>query len=146
MAVTLASVHLDDQAFLSAFEDCSLPLASFRHGDHLRYGWLQLHQTSFDNALLIIGQGIQRYARHHGVIHIFHHTLTRGWVTLLASHNETTFTDFLQQNQSKLNRDLLHRFWTPEALDSDAAKFAWLPPDRAQLPCTCFTCTSTHSH
>ena len=122
MAVTVASAHLDDRAFLAALDNCSLPLANFRHGDHLRLAWLQLHRSNFDEALQDVHAGIQRYAAHHGVAHIFHHTITSAWVMLLATHGEPTFAEFLQQNDSMLNKELLHRFWTPASLRSAEAK------------------------
>ena len=134
MPVAIASAHLDDATFLAAFADGTLPLASFRHGDHLRYAWLQLHRAAFDDAVQNIHAGIQHYAEHHGVAHIFHYTLTRAWIMLLATHPEPTFSDFLRHNEAWLNKDLLHRFWTPEALASPAAKTSWLPPDRESLP------------
>jgi CDP-diacylglycerol--glycerol-3-phosphate 3-phosphatidyltransferase len=130
----IGSANLSDHDFLTAFENCTLPLSSFRHGDHLRFAWLQLHRQSFDDAMAAVRDGIRKYAAHHGVSHIFHETVTAAWVRLLATHQEESFEEFLRVNEARLNRDLLHRFWTPAALDSDSAKSGWLPPDKEPLP------------
>ena len=134
MALVIASASLDDDAFLAALNSCELPLSSFRHGDHLRLAWLQLHRHGTEEALGLVREGIQRYAAHHGVSHIFHETMTAAWVKLLATHHEASFEEFISANEDRLNVGLLHRFWTAEALDSEVARRSWLPPDRAALP------------
>lgn len=134
MAVVIASSNLSDEDFLTAFNSCELPLASFRHGDHLRLAWLYLHRKPFNEALELVREGIQRYAAHHSASHIFHETVTVAWVKLLATHREASFAEFIKGNESRLNLGLLHQFWSPDALDSQAARRSWLPPDKAPLP------------
>ncbi len=134
MTLTVASAHLSDEAFLSAFSTCELPLSMFRHGDHLRLAWLQLHRHPLETASRVVREGIREYARHHGVPHIFHETMTAAWVSLLATHNEPSFAAFVGANEHRLHSGFLHTFWTPEALGSEVAKRNWLPPDRASLP------------
>jgi hypothetical protein len=91
-----------------------------------------------NDALTFIRNGIRRYAAHHGVAHIYHETVTTAWVRLVSTHQEPTFSEFIRLNEYRLNRTLLHRFWTPALLDSDAARFDWAPPDREALP-LCFS-------
>jgi hypothetical protein len=134
MALVIASAHLSDDEFLTALGTCELPLSAFRHGDHLRFAWLQLHREPFDQALQLVRAGIRRYAAHHNVSHIYHETITTAWVKLLATHREADFGQFIAQHESRLNLALLHRFWTPGALASEAARLTWLPPDQAPLP------------
>jgi hypothetical protein len=135
MALTIASAHLEDGQFLEKVESCELPLCSFRHGDHLRLAWLYLHDKPFEEALISVRNAISGLAAHHGVSHIFHETRTIAWVMLLRTHNEMTFAHFIAQNESRLNQGLLHRFWSPECIESDDARSRWIPPDRAQLTC-----------
>jgi len=134
MPVVVASIKLSDDDFLAAFTDCVLPPSLFRHGDHLRFTWLLLHRKPFDEALTLVRQGIQRFAAHHGASQIYHETLTTAWVKLLATHQEATFEEFIVSNEHRLKRELLYRFWTPEVLDSEAAKSGWVPPDKKALP------------
>jgi len=134
MAVIVASTKLSDDEFLAAFTSCVLPSSLFRHGDHLRFAWLMLHRKPFDEALTLIREGIQRFAAHHGASHIYHETLTTAWVKLLATHREASFEEFILSNERLLNLELLHRFWTPAVLESEAAKLGWVPPDKKALP------------
>ncbi len=134
MQLVVGSAHLDDDDFLSAFRSCKLDLSAFRHGDHLRLAWLHLHRSPVNKALDQVREDISRYASYHGVSHIFHETLTTAWVRLLATHSESSFSEFLAQNEHKLNADLLYRYWTPAALESEAARRQWLPPDIQALP------------
>ena len=134
MAIVIASSEISDDDFLAAFASCELPAESFRHGDHLRLAWLLLHRKPVDEALTLVREGIQRYAAHLGVRHLYHETITMAWVKLLATHHEASFAEFIATNQHRLNQELLHRFWTPAVLDSAAARSGWVPPDRSDLP------------
>ena len=130
----IASADIGDEEFLRTFHSCELPAACFRHGDHLRLAWIHLHREPMDQALKSVRTGIQRFAAHHGVSHIYHETVTIAWVRLLASHCESDFAQFMTENEHRLNLRLLHRFWSPDALNSEAAKRVWLKPDREALP------------
>ncbi len=134
MAVIVASAGISDDEFLAAFTSCELPSSSFRHGDHLRLTWLLLHRMPFDEALTLVRNGIQTYAAHLGVSHLYHETITTAWVKLLATHHEASFTEFITNNEHRLNPGLLHRFWTPAVLESEAARSGWVPPDKQALP------------
>ena len=134
MPVTIASIHLSDAEFVKAVESCELPLATFRHGDHLRLAWWYLHHEPFERALESVRTAIVRLAEHNGVGHIFHETRTIAWVRLLGTHRESTFEQFVAQNDDRLSSDLLNEFWTPASLQSDAARKGWVLPDRAPLP------------
>jgi hypothetical protein len=132
--LTVASAAYSDDEFLAAFNSRALPNTAFRHGDHLRLAWIQLHRHAFEDALTAVREGIRKFAVHNGQPQLFHETITTAWVKLLATHHEPTFTRFISENEHRLNKGLLHRFWSPELLDSDAARAAWTAPDRAPLP------------
>jgi hypothetical protein len=134
MALLLASAHLGDEEFLEAFHGRRLLTSEFRHADHLRLAWLHLHREGLETALLRVRSGIQAFALHHGVAHLYHETITTAWVRLLATHHETSFDEFLARNEPKLGLHLLHRFWTPEVLASQEARTRWVPPDLRDLP------------
>ena len=134
MPLTLASAHLSDDDFLSALHTCRLSTSEFRHADHLRLAWLHLQREPLEQALVNVRTGIQNFAAHHGVHDLYHETITVAWVRLLATHHERSFDEFLAGNENMLNKDLLHRFWTPELLASERAKREWVEPDRQPLP------------
>ncbi len=134
MPIVIGSAHWSEPEFLSAFEDCSLPLSCFRHGDHLRFAWIHLQAKSVEQAIIAVRHGIKNYAARHRVAHLFHETITVAWVKLLSTHEEGSFEEFIQVHEHRLTRELLYQFWTFSLLDSDAARVSWLPPDKKPLP------------
>jgi hypothetical protein len=129
MALVLASASLSDDEFLAAVHDTRLRTSEFRHADHLRLAWLWLHRASQKEAEDQVCLAIKQFAAHHNVPHLYHETVTLAWVRLLATHHEPTFSEFLEGNEARLNKELLLRFWSPELLASDRAKREWVPPD-----------------
>jgi len=132
--LVLATAHLGDDEFLEAFHSCRLGTSEFRHADHLRLAWLHLEREPFDIALECVRGGIQTFAKYHNLSGLYHETVTTAWMHLLATHDETSFHEFLTANESFLNSNLLHRFWTPEILASREARSHWVPPDLQELP------------
>jgi hypothetical protein len=130
----LATAHLSDDEFLEAFHSCHLSTSEFRHADHLRLAWLHLAREPFETALDRVRSGIQVFAKYHNLSGVYHETITTAWVHLLATHQESSFIEFLAVNESRLSSNLMHRFWTPEILASQEARSRWVPPDRQELP------------
>jgi hypothetical protein len=100
----------------------------------LRLAWLHLHREPLETALIQVRAGIQNFAAHHGVAQLYHETITTAWVRLLATHHESSFDEFLRENEAHLSIGLLHRFWTPEVLAGQEARARWVAPDRRELP------------
>lgn len=134
MSLRLGSSGLSDAEFLAEFRACTLPPTCFHHSDHLRLAWLHIHQSPLEIAIENVRSGIQAYAKHLGKPGLYHETLTVAWMRLIASHDEPTFHDFLRLNEHRLNGELLHRFWSPERLQSEKAREEWVAPDRRELP------------
>jgi hypothetical protein len=135
MALVLGSADLSDEQFLSAIASAELRPSQFRHADHLRLAWLQVRRApSLEQAEYLVASAIRGFALKHGVLRLYHATITLAWVRLIAKHDEGSFAEFLRDNEWRLNRELLHRFWTPELLASDAARKSWVPPDIRVLP------------
>ncbi len=134
MPLVLATAHLSDDEFLTAFDSCRLMNSEFRYADHLRLAWLHLHGETLETALFRVRTGIQTFATHHGAAHLYHETITTAWVRLLATHHEKSFDEFLKENEHQLSLNLLHRFWTPDLLAGQEARTRWVPPDRRDLP------------
>jgi hypothetical protein len=86
-----------------------------------------------EHAELLVRSSIRRFAERHAVSHLYNETVTIAWVRLISTHRESSFADFLRENESRLNLQLLHQFWTPELLTSDRAKREWVAPDRRGL-------------
>jgi hypothetical protein len=130
---------LSDEAFVEAFEACTLPKEAFHHRDHIRLAWLYLRQNDFSAAALRIEQSIRRFAAHLGISEKYHHTITIAWLRLVAAAmrktagNETV-ENFLERNPELLDQNFLYQFYSREHLFSDRARAGWTEPDLRPLP------------
>lgn len=52
---------MKDQELLRVFEECSLPRDQWTHRCHVKVAYLYLRQFPYDQALLKIRNGIQKY-------------------------------------------------------------------------------------
>ena len=134
MQLRLGSAAFGDAEFLAAVEGCTYPLTAFHHADHLRLGWILLADADVPMAVEHAAQTLRRFIRHHGKEDHYHETLTRGWMLLLASHDEPDFEEFLTHNHTHLCLSLLHRHWRPDTLHGTAARQSWVEPDLLPLP------------
>jgi len=125
---------MTDQEFLHAFESGRIPPAEFHHRDHLRLAWVQVRKLGAEQAAGAVAEGIERFAGAHGQHRLYHETLTRFWVRIVAHCSQPTFEATLERHPMLLSKDLPLRHWSRDALFSDAARAAWLEPDLLPLP------------
>jgi hypothetical protein len=130
----LGSLGMSDRQFLAALTDLSYSAAAFHHGDHLRLGWLLLEQLGLEAAIGKAADLIRAFGAHHGKADLYHETITRGWMRLLASHDEKSFQEFVEKNEPRLTRELLHLYWKPETLYGPDARARWVEPNIRALP------------
>lgn len=130
----LGSNSLPDEEFLAAVEDCRFPADVFHHADHLRLGWVLLSTMPVELALRRAAAAVQRFASHNGKAERYHETITKGWMLLLASHDESDFREFLRCHSDRISAHLLHQYWNPETLASTEARTGWVSPDLQPLP------------
>ena len=52
---------MNDQEFLSRFEDCTLPFAEWTHRAHVKVAFLYVRDNSFERAIEKICAGINAY-------------------------------------------------------------------------------------
>ncbi len=139
MQLAAGNCVLSDDAFLEAFESCTLPKEAFHHRDHIRLAWLYLRQDEFSVAAARIEQSIRRFAAHLGVSEKYHHTITIVWLRLVAdairkSPDAVTFENLFELHGELLDQNLVFQFYSRGRLLSDAARFAWMEPDLQPLP------------
>ena len=125
---------MTDQEFLHAFEMGHLSPTEFHHRDHLRLAWLQVQRLGAGAAADVVGAGIRRFAVAHGQDRLYHDTLTRFWVRIVAHASEPTFEKTLERHPMLLSKELPMRHWSRESLFSDEARAGWVDPDLAPLP------------
>ena len=126
----------DDEAFLRAFEACTLPFAQWTHRCHVRLAWTCLDRHSFDDALVRVRNGIQRYNRANDRPG-YHETMTVSWVRLVdhvrraeaqPSADGRAFCDAHPELGSSA---LLLLFYSRDRLFSPEAKAELVAPDLA---------------
>jgi hypothetical protein len=125
---------MTDQDFLHAFESGHLSPADFHHRDHLRLAWLQVNRLGLEAGAAAVAGGIRRFAEAHGHHRLYHETLTRFWVRIVAHASRSTFAETLEAHPMLLGKDLPLTHWSRETLYGDAAREAWIEPDLAPLP------------
>ena len=125
---------MTDVEFLDAFESGALSTAQFHHRDHLRLAWLQVDRLGLEGAAAAVSAGIRGFAAEHGLDRLYHETLTRFWVRIVAHAAAPTFEETLTQHPLLLDKGLPLRHWSREVLFGDAARAAWVEPDLAPLP------------
>ena len=146
---------MTDPEFLDAFDSGHLSPAGFHHRDHLRLAWLQVNRLGLEAGSAAVAGGIRRFATAHGQDRLYHETLTRFWVRIVAHASERgdippvgrarrslraayppgpTFAETLEAHPMLLRKDLPLQHWSRETLYGDAAREDWVEPDLAPLP------------
>lgn len=129
-----------DDAFLSAFNDCSAPPAAFNHIGHLRIGWIHLQRYPVEEAIRLTCEGIERFANHLGAPDKYNRTLTVALLRLMASRGASDknvgWEAFLSRNHDLVYdaKGLLARHYSEARMSSAEAKSSFAPPDLAALP------------
>lgn len=143
---------LPDDEFLRAFFGLTLPNSEFRHRDHLRLAWLAVRRHGGDAAEDVVATGISRFAQQSvGPIHtaatarnhshgpLYHETMTRFWVRLVAHAVSdrpeiVNFDEFLAAYPLLLDKNTPLRHWSRETMFGAEARAAWRAPDLVALP------------
>jgi len=110
----------------------------FGHSEHLELAWHFLASYSLAEARCRTASALRHVATLHGASDRYHDTITRAWVYLVAVHmrrgHADSFDEFLAENRGLLDRGLLERHYSSEALWSDAARQRWTEPNVRRFP------------
>lgn len=126
---------MTDDELLARFAANTLP--AFPHEEHLRVAFVKTARATTDETIAFMRDGIRRMAASIGAPQKYHETRTVAWVRLVAAARagfEGDFDSFLTVHPELVRRDLLTDYYSPELLDSDAARAEFVPPDRSALP------------
>ena len=128
-----------DQEFREAFESLKIPNEMFHHREHIRLAWIYSCEFSQEEALTRIVKGIQAFAKHHGAVEKYHHTITLAWMKLVwhaARHSPTApdFQTFAVTHPDLFRAKRLEDYYSQARLRTDAARQQWLDPDLRALP------------
>lgn len=129
---------MPDAEFLEVFERGGFPGNAFPHRAHLRMAWLYVMKLGPDAAIPKAADGIRNLAKRSGLPTLYHDTITRAWVYVVAAaighSSSNTFTGFIDEHPRLLDKHLLLEHYTKDTLTSPQARAAWVPPDRRPIP------------
>ena len=78
--------------------------------------------------------GLEAGAAAHWLARLYHETLTRFWVRVVAHVAAPTFEAALARHALLLDQELPLRHWRLKPLIGDPARAGWVEPDLAPLP------------
>jgi len=134
----VSSLRLDDDEFIATFERGGFGGDDFPHKAHIRMAWLYVTRLGPEAAIERAAGGIRELARTNGKPTLYHDTLTRAWVYLVADAVTTSpsgdFEEFLVRNSQLLDKQHLLEYYSPDVLSSAQARVTWIAPDIAPIP------------
>lgn len=135
-----APQNMSDDAFLTAFLDCSMPPAGFDHSGHVRIAWILLRRHALNEAIAVTCDGIKNLAQHLGVPGKYHRTLTEALVRLMASRQAAdtrcSWQRFVDSNPDLMTdaKGLLAKHYSDARMAEPEARSRFIDPDRLPLP------------
>jgi hypothetical protein len=135
---TLPTTEPTIDAFLHAFETCTLPKSEWTHSAHIFTGACLVHTLGESAAIDQMRLSIRRYNESIGGQNTptsgYHESVTVFWIKLLAAfHREsqpTSRANFaaLAVEHFAAQRDLFGRFYDFDLAASTEARQRWIPP------------------
>jgi flavin reductase len=137
-APDLPSLQLPDDEFITTFECGGFGGDAFPHKAHLRMAWLYVTRLGPEAAVIRAAEGIRNLARANGTPGLYHETLTRAWVYLVAAavakSELLSFAELLADNPQLLDKRLVLQHYSAEVLSSSLARAVWVAPDVKEIP------------
>src|SRR5262245_34002098 len=127
------------EAFIRAFEECSLPKSEWTHARHLIMALWYIRRHGRDEATTLIRDGIRRYNDRQGNHNGYHETVTLAWVNVIEGFlarrdcRAPVSTLAAQLLEECGGKNYLLRFYSKERLFSDDARRRQLAPDLAPI-------------
>ena len=137
---------MNDDEFLSSFEECTLPFEDWTHRAHVKVAFLYLRKFDFDEAVSRMRQGVKAYNSANRVpdsktmgynetttvafMHLVH-SIDREYSDTFPTSNADVFCDTHPQ---LLSKHVLRFFYSPERRMHPDAKHEFVEPDLTPLP------------
>ena len=125
---------MQDDDFLAAFENGTLPLRDFDHRAHVRAGYLYVMRLGFGGAIERFARTLQAFAARHGKAGLYHETITVAFLAMINEHFDSSgaqdWETFIAANPELLDKGTLTRFYAPEELASPEARRVFKLPRR----------------
>lgn len=133
---------MTDDEIIEQFEQSRTPGGSFHHADHIRTAFAYLSRYSALEALQKFSDALQRFAAAQGKPSLYHETITWAYMFLirermLRTGRQPAWEEFAAANPDLLGwgretGGILSRYYLPETLKSEAARTAFLLPDKIE--------------
>jgi flavin reductase len=134
----VSSLSLDDDEFIATFERGGFGGDAFPHKAHIRMAWLYVRRLGPELAIERAAEGIRALAQANGQPTLYHDTVTRAWVYLVADaitrSPSASFEGFMRRNPQLVDKRLLFEYYSPDVLSSAHARATWIAPDVAPIP------------
>ena len=128
---------MDEEEFLSGFENCTLPAESFHHPEHVRVVWVYLRRYPLLEALTRFSENLKRFATANGKPNLYHETITWAYVFLIKERIERNGPDenwleFTERNADLFDweNSILKSYYNDDTLRSALARNTFVFPDR----------------
>src|SRR5690242_8864750 len=123
----MGCLDMTDDAFISAFEDCTLD--PVHHADHVRVAFLYLRRYSALEAIQKFSSSLVRFAAAKGKPGLYNETITWGLMLLIRERmarggEEQDWSEFAKRNPDLMSwpDNALRQYYREETLKSDLAK------------------------
>ncbi|HEV2704435.1 MAG TPA: hypothetical protein VGV59_00845 [Pyrinomonadaceae bacterium] len=122
------------ETLVAEFENCTLPLARFKHPAHLTVALYYLTRATQQEATRKMRESLLRIIAHYGAAG-YNETITLFWLRRVAGFLASVgqgrpFVSLLDELlESYGDARLIYDYYTRERLMSDEARAAWVEPD-----------------
>ena len=135
---SLPATEAEIDAFLHAFDACTLPKSEWTHSAHIFTGACLVHTLGEPAAIDHMRRGLRRFNESIGGQNTptsgYHESVTVLWIKLLSAFHRdtqpTTRASFAARAVEHFapQRDLLSRFYDFDLVASTEARQRWIPP------------------
>lgn len=134
---------MDDQTFLSAFENCTLPMEQWTHEAHVRVAYLYASRHDLETAIATMRSRIKAYNKAtdtpEAIDRGYHETITVAFMRLvyasiLQAEPYRSSEDFCDVHPELMTKSILKTFYSRERIMTWEAKRNFVEPDLQQLP------------
>jgi hypothetical protein len=122
-------------ALAAALEDGSLDARSFPHAAHLAVALHYVRSHGADEGGTRMAAALRAYVAAQGASRVYHETLTRAWIELVASADAASpgcagIDELLRHHPQLADLALPTRHYSPGLLRSEEARARFVAPDR----------------
>ncbi len=125
---------MSDEEFVRVFESCELSEDAFHHRDHIRLAAIYVRRHGAAEATERFKASLRRFAGHLGKSDKYRETITVAWIQLVAHAMATQGEIAPGDLPELLDKNYIHRFYSPGFLAAEAARTRFVDPDLVPLP------------